>query len=79
MCKPLFFVALYFLMWMATWPAILGDLQHLIDDKEIEAKHCRKDMGSAMFLALLPPIWLFVPFETGLYEDGFQFTCGGRK
>ena len=64
--------AIWFVMWMLTWPAILADFQS-IGDCNSAKEDARHDLGFAMSLALLPPIWFLVPFVTGFYEHGMQF------
>ncbi len=69
-------VLIWAAFWMATWPALLADLQgDPFISKGIEAVHCRHDMGGAMFFGALPPIWFFAPFFTGFYEHGFKWSC----
>ena len=70
-------VAIYIAMFLVTYPALLADIQHDIDDANLNQEFCRKDVAAAVLFALIPPVWLLTPFVTGFYEHGFQFTCRG--
>lgn len=76
--------AIWFVMWMVTWPALLADTQQIYPDvwgdgrwttKAIERANTkyRHDLSVSMLFGALPPMWVFGPFLTGFYEHGFQF------
>lgn len=43
---------------------------------EFVKKDCRGDMSLAAGLAILPAAAYVLPFLTGFYEKGFQWSCG---
>ena len=57
-------------MWMVTWSGSLAFWQER--HPLLMCQDYRTDLGRSMFLALLPPSWLMIPFFTGFYEHGFQ-------
>ena len=46
-----------------------ADLYH------IHPYSCRRHLAVSMGVALFPPSWVIIPFATGFYENGFQWTC----
>lgn len=70
------FAAIYLVLWMVTWPALLADLQADRRDKESADRNYRHDLGVTMFWAAFPPMWIMAPFLTDCYKHGFQF---GRR
>lgn len=68
--------AIYLILWLVTWPALLADLQADRRDKESADRNYRHDLGVTMFWAALPPMWIATPFRTDFYRHGFQF---GRR
>ena len=79
--KPRYLIpTVWALAWLVTYPALLADHQNSAGiSRAIERQFCRKDAGTSAFMALLPPAWISTPFLTGFYENGFQFTCEGRR
>ena len=66
--------AIWIAAWVLTWPALLADWQS-IGDGEFAASSCRHELGAAMGVAILPPVWVVTPFMTGFYEHGLKFSC----
>ena len=64
---------IWFVMWMVTWPALFADVQANHIKQEYADEAYRRDLGFAMGISLLPPIWIVAPFVTGFYEHGFKF------
>lgn len=63
----------YIIMVNLTWPALFADVQYSSSIFGGADRYYRKDLSFSVFLSLLPPIWIAVPFMTGFYEHGFKW------
>lgn len=60
----------YSAMSALTYGAVLGEFENEFPDLS-----CRRHQGMAVLFGLLPVGWIIIPFVTGFYEHGLQFTC----
>lgn len=73
-------VIVYAGLWAGSYGSLLADSQHQSWMSESDPReNCRSDAGFAAGLSLAPPAWLIVPFVTGFWQHGWQFTCKGEN
>lgn len=73
-------VIVYAGLWAGSYGSILADFQHQFGiSRDIEQEACRGDAGLSSFVSLVPITWVLVPFVTGFWQYGWQFTCKGEN
>jgi len=64
------YVLIYIAAYLWTAGALFADFQH--DSEGLPGGWYRRDLGIAMFLAVMPPVWFMTPFMTGFYQYGWK-------